>query len=298
MIQFEIKKGENLRQITQKLYQQQLIPNEITFRLYGKLNNLESKVIAGRFPLKKSMTPSEIFSTITKHSQEQTIIIINEGLTSHQIDQKLVAAGLINSGEFITALKEYQGYQQFPFIHQKTQQKLIIPLEGYLFPDTYFVDPSSFSTKKFITTLLKNFETKALPTITAAQSDRSLHQNLTMASIVEHEAKGNHDAAIIADILWKRLDYEWFIGADATLLYLKGNRSINYQDLKKDSPYNTRNRKGLPPGPIGNPGISSIKGSIYSEPSDYWYYLHAPSGETHYAKTNNEHNRNKAKYLQ
>jgi UPF0755 protein len=119
-----------------------------------------------------------------------------------------------------------------------------------------------------------------------------------MASMVEKEVRTAKDLPIVAGILWKRLDSNWFIGADASLLYLKDDRSIDFKDLQQDSPYNLRNHQGLPPGPIDNPGLKSIMAAMYPEESPYYYYLTKPgTGEVVYAITNDEHNANKAKYL-
>lgn len=128
---------------------------------------------------------------------------------------------------------------------------------------------------------------------------RSLHEVITMASIVEMEVRTTDDRPIVAGILWKRLDSGWMIGADATLLYLKEDRSIDYQDLQEESPYNTRKNAGLPPGPIGNPGIKAILATLTPEESPYFFYLTTlDTGEVIYAVTNEEHNANKVKYLQ
>jgi UPF0755 protein len=120
-----------------------------------------------------------------------------------------------------------------------------------------------------------------------------------MASIVEKEVNTATDRPIVAGILWKRLDSHWQLGADATLLYLKNDNTINYQDLQENSPYNTRKNQGLPPGPICNPGLKSIEAALNPQSSAYFYYLTDPaSGSVVYAATNDEQNANKAKYLQ
>ena len=144
--------------------------------------------------------------------------------------------------------------------------------------------------------MLDNFKTKAWPVIKT--SNRPVYEVVNMASIVEKEVKTEKDLPIVAGILFKRLDENWFIGADATLLYLKNDRTITNADLSANSPYNTRNHLGLPPGPIGNPGLATLKAAAFPEASPYYYYLTKPgTGEVVYAKTNDEHNLNKASYL-
>jgi UPF0755 protein len=130
------------------------------------------------------------------------------------------------------------------------------------------------------------------------KSGRSLNEVITMASIIEKEVFGDRDRKIVSGILWKRLDNGWFIGADATLLYQKNDNTITKQDLEQNSPYNTRNTKGLPPTPISNPSLQSIVAAIFPTETDYWFYLNdLNTGETIFAKTNEEHNLNRAKHL-
>ncbi len=171
--------------------------------------------------------------------------------------------------------------------------------EGYLFPDTYFVFPS-ITTENFIKLLKDNFDTK-INTLREdiAKSSRSEKDIITMASIIEKEAHGNEDRYVISGILWNRIDKGMPLQVDATFLYLlgKGSSSLTLEDLKTDSPYNTYVYKGLPPTPIGNPGIESIKAAIHPGVTQYLYYLHDKNGGIHYAKTFDEHKKNKQKYL-
>ena len=120
-----------------------------------------------------------------------------------------------------------------------------------------------------------------------------------MASIVEREERDPAERPTVAGILWNRYDANIGLGADATVLYGLGRTKggLSYEDLQSDSPYNTRKYAGLPPTPISNPNISSIRAALYPEDTDYWYYLHDSDGGIHYAKTLDEHNVNKARYI-
>ena len=147
--------------------------------------------------------------------------------------------------------------------------------------------------------MIRNFESRISSIYDKENSSRSLEDIIIMASIVEKETNNKDNRAIVAGILWKRLDIGMLIGADATTRYgiQKFTEALTYDDLDSDSPYNTRKIRGLPPGPICNPGLKSIKASINPEESDYLYYLHDPNGDIHYAQDNDEHNANKRKYL-
>jgi UPF0755 protein len=118
-----------------------------------------------------------------------------------------------------------------------------------------------------------------------------------MASIFEDEVFGSENRKMVSGILWKRLDNNWPLGADATLLYGKKNNIITVEDLNTDSPYNTRKNQGLPPGPICSPSVSSIEAAMFPKESPYWFYLTDKDGNVIYASSNEEHNQNRAKYL-
>jgi UPF0755 protein len=149
--------------------------------------------------------------------------------------------------------------------------------------------------------MLANFDVRVTEDLRAAavQTGRTLDEVIIMASIVEREVIEDDDMAMVAHILWKRLDEGIGLYADATNRYIldKWDGQLTVADLNIDSPYNTRTNRRLPPGPISNPGLRAIMASVYPQESEYYYYLSAPSGETIFAVTNDDHNRNKAQYL-
>jgi UPF0755 protein len=293
---FQIPQGSSATQIANKLSEENLISSALFFRLHLKRNSLENQIIAGSYSLSPSMTPFEIAKKITTLEKAEITLTIKEGESSMDIDAKLSQLELIQSGEYIAALKNFNNYETFSFLNETTQKSLPIPLEGYLFPDTYFLNKNSFTAESLIQTQLKTFERKALPRI--QENNTQIHEIITMASIIEKEATGEKDGYKISDILWRRVEDGWFLGADATSLYLKNSREITKETLQEQNPYNTRNfQKGLPPGPIANPGIESINFTLNPEKNTYWYYLHDPKGTTHYALDNAGHNANRAKYL-
>jgi UPF0755 protein len=120
-----------------------------------------------------------------------------------------------------------------------------------------------------------------------------------MASIIEKESRNNTERPIVAGILWKRFDNNWMLGADATTRYTTGKKTepLTTDDLSDPNKWNTRAVRGLPPGAICNPGLSSIEAAANPQESDYWYYLHGNDGQIRYAETLEEHNKNKSDYL-
>lgn len=306
---FVIKRGDNVAGIAKNLKGKEFILDEDAFKTYARQNDVDRKIIAGRFLLNQSLTIPQIVEKITNPKQGELTLTVPEGTTIRGIDEKLVSLGAIDEGEFIRATKEFNNYAKYPFLDEQKMKALPHPLEGFLFPDTYFIDIAHFSAQDLIDLMLKDFQSRLPDELLADKGGKltgtggeaqfvSLYDIIAMASIVEKEVRTEGDRRTVAGILWKRVEENWFMGADATLLYLKSDRTIDYEDLKEDSPYNTRNHHGLPPGPINNPGLKSIEAAANPEHSPYYFYLTKPgTGEVVYGKTNDEHNANKARYL-
>jgi len=193
--------------------------------------------------------------------------------------------------------------QEFPFLNSKPEN---LSLEGYLFPDTYRVFASS-TPEEVIQRLLNNFATKITEEMVREikRQGKTLHEIITMASIIEKEAPifnqtSREDAKIISGIFWNRLNIGMALQSDATLSYIfEDNKPVHSGDeLKVDSPYNSYLYRGLPPGPICNPGLIAIEAAIYPIETDYFYFLTPLDGSrVYYAKTYQEHLNNKYKYL-
>jgi UPF0755 protein len=171
--------------------------------------------------------------------------------------------------------------------------------EGYLFPDTYDFIPGT-TPEQAVERMVANYEAKrASFAADLAVSPHSEQETITMASIVEREAATPEDRRIVAGILWKRLALPMRLQVDAPFAYLHEDWSYapTHEDLEDDSPYNTYRRDGLPPGPIGNPGIDAIEAALHPADTPYLYYLTGKDGTMHYAKTFEEHKANVARYL-
>ena len=302
-VAFEIESGENLKTISENLKNKELIRSASVFRSYLKKEKLDGGVKAGNFIMTRSMSGWQIAELITSDQIAEEAVTIQEGLTVAQIDKKLQSAGLIEEGELINfsvdSLTEEET-SEIPAEFLSILRENNSNLEGLLFPDTYFINRASFSLNSFVIRLIKTMDTNITEEMrkTYETAGRDLYSVLNIASIVEREVRTKEDIPIVAGILWKRYDSNWQLGADATILYVTEDDSISIDELELDSSYNTRKFLGLPPTPISNPGLASIRGAIYPKHSDYWYYLTSPdTGEVIYAKTNEEHNVNKAKHL-
>ena len=170
--------------------------------------------------------------------------------------------------------------------------------EGYLFPDTYFISPA-IKPEDLIEKMSINFNEK-IPNISGISTTTYKFEDvIIMASILEREARTMESRRIIAGILWKRLKIGMPLQVDSSFLYIngKGTFELTLDDLKTDSPHNTYKYKGLPVGPIGNPGEDSIFAAIHPIETKYLYFLTGHDGKMYYGKTFDEHKKNKAKYL-
>jgi UPF0755 protein len=216
-----------------------------------------------------------------------------EGWTAQQIGDYLENLGLTRAEDFVRCVKTCAF--QSPILPAKGS------IEGYLYPDTYFVDAGSYSDQTFIARLVGTLESKLTDEDLKAIKDskHSLQEVVIMASIVEREERDPDERSTVAGVLWNRFDNGIGLGADATVLYGLGRTKggLSYVELQTDSPYNTRKYRGLPPTAISNPHISSIRAAIYFKETPYFYYLHGKDGQVHYGKTLEEHNANKRKYL-
>ncbi|MDD3531089.1 MAG: endolytic transglycosylase MltG [Candidatus Pacebacteria bacterium] len=190
-------------------------------------------------------------------------------------------------------------HEAFPDISESSFLSLAKPYEGYLFPDTYVFSPSA-DAGSIVQTMRTNFNTKTASLMgDAGASGHSLSDIITLASLVEKEARSVENKRIVAGVLWNRLKLGMPLQVDAVFGYIfdRDTYSPSLADLKAESPYNTYTHKGLPPGPISNPGLESIDAVIHPTKTTYLYYLTGKDNQMHYATTFAEHQTNRQKYL-
>lgn len=288
---FEIAQREAFADVIGDLKEKGLVRNEIFTRLYGRFSGLDKKVRAGRYRIDPALSPVRVLSFLANPEHGEISVTIPEGFSVFDIDEKLAGLGLIREGDFI-AWARAADFSKYAFIKDGF-------VEGYLFPDTYFVFADNFHPRDLGEKMLGNFEKQVVKGLESdlRKSKRSLAEIINMASILEREARMPEDYAVIAGILWKRLDHNWPLQADATVLYGKKERGVSQEILREDSSHNTYTRSGLPKTPIGNPGLKAIRASLNPTETQYWFYLTDKNGKAVYAKTNAEHEKNKRDFL-
>jgi UPF0755 protein len=298
-IKVEIPEGANSYQIARLLSQEEIIKNERAFIYFSRLTGKDSLLKSGSYLLSPSYAIPEIIDKLVEGSSDSVIFTVPEGYTVEQIANLLEEKGLINRDRFDRLVAE--GDFPFPFLRDlEDLPEGSCRLEGYLFPDTYHVG-KNISENELITVMLKRFQREMedlqFPE-KVAEKGFTLNEGITIASMVEREAKVDRERPIIAGVILNRLDLGMPLQIDATVQYvLKGHRpTIYYEDLEVDSPYNTYRVMGLPPGPIGAPGRKSLLAVIEPEKTDYLYYVAKPDGSHAFARTLQEHNANINKY--
>lgn len=297
----KIAEGMSVAEIANLLEEEGIIRSSTTFHLFVRLRGASANLQAGNFLLSPGMGTAEVVEILRTGKVKEIAVTIPEGFTLKDIDALLAKKGLMESGTLLDCVRRCD-FSSFTFL---PSGKGAAPrggrLEGYLFPDTYYIEPANFVPKFFLERLLGEFRKRVLENMSADlhQSTRSLHEIITMASLLEEEAKTDDERPVIAGILWKRFDVGTGLGVDAAVRYILGKSTgtLTASDLVLPSPYNLRKFRGLPPGPIASPGLASIRAALHPQQSDYWYYLHGKDGKVHYAVTNEEHNINKHKYL-
>ncbi|MFH1990325.1 MAG: endolytic transglycosylase MltG [Patescibacteria group bacterium] len=288
----KVEKGESAQTIAENLKNAGLIKSPFLFRFFVFLSLDQYDLKPGEYELSPKMSVRDIGNILALGGTNEVLIVIPEGFNLKQIEDRLIRANLIKSN----MLGNYKFLENVPEI--LSDKPKTSSLEGYLFPDTYrFFKDAALS--DIVGKMVGNLNNKLTPDLKAAikTSSHSTYEILTMASLIEKEIPKDSDRLIVSGILWKRLKANIPLQVDATLVYITGRNEIGASDKKIDSRYNTYFYRGLPKGPIANPGISAIKAAIFPETSPYWYYLSAKDGTTIFSKTLEEHNQNRAIWL-
>jgi UPF0755 protein len=309
--QFVIEPGEGVASITARLQAVGVVRSGWLFRQALKETGLAGQLQPGTYDLTGLTTYEAVAERLTTGGlpKNEFQVRLLEGWNLDQVTAALAAAGFQPTDEF-TALvgQRRQGYSrsqpepdwldQYAFLRAKPAGQ---SLEGYLFPDTYrlFRDASAETVvKRLLDNFDRRLEQAGLHQQIAA-SGRDYHEIVTLASIVEREVRDLEDRRLVADLFWRRLEIGMGLQADSTVNYItdKGLAAVGADDLALDSPYNTYKYRGLPPGPISNPSLTSLQAVVDPLPNEYWYFLTDPAGTVYYARDFEEHKRNKARYL-
>ncbi len=288
---FTIHPGQSLNAISKNLETEQFISNQTYFKFFTKLQKSAKKLQAGEYLLSASKSPEQILEILVKGKVKLYKITLPEGLNLKQIAALVEKANLCSKTRFETLCHDR------PFIISLGMAST--SLEGYLFPDTYFF-PKQTSCETIIAAMIQHFKTTFIDEwrIRAKKLGFSIHEIVTLASIIEKETGDASERPLISSVFHNRLKKNMRLESDPTVIYgiknFDGN--IKRKHLKMVTPYNTYQIKGLPTGPIANPGALSLQAALYPAQTEYLFFVSKKDTTHKFSKTIKAHNLAVKKY--
>lgn len=282
-----VNKDETGNSITNQLFDKGLIHSKTLFKIALRLTGTMDKLQAGYYKFDSNSSMRTIILELQKGQTKTVKVTIPEGFTIQQIAKSLEEAKLVSKKDFLDTARTFVPYS---YMYGPTPEEYHV--EGFLFPDTYYI-PENYTPKQILEMMTKETNNKLTPKIRADIKAKglSIYQFITLASLVEREALFDKDRPIIAAVFEKRLKQGIPLQSCASVEYVLGARKqfLSLEDIEIESPYNTYKHKGLPPGPISNPGIKSIEAVLYAPTTEYLYFVADKKGVHHFSKTYDEH---------
>ncbi|GAB6929423.1 endolytic transglycosylase MltG [Paenibacillus sp. JCM 10914] len=302
-VEFTVEPGMSTSSIADLLEEKGLIKNALILKGYLKLTNEGSRLMAGTYEANPGTPIEDLLSKMNNGEvkpEEMVRFTIPEGYTIRQMAEAIARESGIEQEEILALADQPDAFDVTIVGEIPVESELRHRLEGYLFPATYNLPKKDVSASVIVETMLKETEKRLaeIPDWQAQLEDRGVtfHELMTIASLIEREVVAEQERALVAGVIYNRLEQDMRLEIDATVQYLldKPKERLLYKDLEVKSPYNTYRQKGLPPGPISSPSLDSIKAALNPEPSDYLFYVTKKDGtqEHLFAKTYQEHLKN------
>ena len=290
--QFQVKKGVGASEVAVKLKQDGFIKSKLAFRVLIKYTKADFKLKAGNYSLSPHMLPIEILQKMIKGEVVTKKIVIPEGYTTFQIAKLLESNNITEREMFLSLVEQFK--ETLPAI-TGSMEDIVNGAEGFLFPDTYTFS-YNVSPQEVVQEMFLQFKEKVFPEYATYKGELPLSQVIILASLVELEARLPEERSKIARVYLNRIDLGMKLECDATIQYIlerngTGRKEfLTYDDLKIYSSFNTYLYKGLPPKPIGNPGLAAIKAVLNPAKGKYLFYVVANDKGAHYFSSSyNEH---------
>lgn len=282
-----VKPGTTASEISDHLTRLGVIDSRLRFWWLMKLQGDAQKFKTGTYAFAPHMDEQAVLDKLVSGDTTVVRFTIPEGFGIKEIAKRLADEGLVDEQEFLAEAKDFA-----PYDYMKKRPNERYAAEGYLFPDTYEIH-SEVTPEAIMKMMAEDFDTRLTPALRqqAAEKGLSIHDLVTLASLVEKEARYDEDRPIIAQVFFKRLQMGMPLQSDTTLQYLMAGpkEDVSIEDTKIDSPYNTYQHAGLPPGPIASPGMKSILAVLNPASTDYLYFVADRQGHNHYSQTYDEH---------
>lgn len=296
-LEVEIPAGSSTARIGGILQEQGVIRSALAFRLVSRLHGGDGRLKAGVYLLGPGMAPTEVLAKLVRGEEVMRTFTVPEGLTVEEIARLLASKGFGSREDLLAAFSDARLAADFL---PQDRGALRYPLEGYLLPETYRVAARA-TPRDLAAAMVQGFRDLWTPELAARAKalGLSVHEVVTLASIVEEEARRGEERPLIAGVYWNRLRRGIPLQADPTVQYAlgKSGQTVLYRDLEVDSPYNTYRHVGLPPGPIASPGRDAILAVLDPAAVPYLFFVARPDGSHAFAATLAEHNRNVARYI-
>ena len=287
-----VERGMGPQAIAALLAEQGLIQSAGAFRRYVREQGVAQRLQAGCYEFSPGRSVAEIVEKLRTGDVAQQKLTIPEGLWLTEIAQRLEEEGFCKAAEFTRAASDAERIREFGLAGADAAN-----LEGFLFPETYTVG-YDVSAEELVEIMLDQFRRAVAPlTDEAAGDGRSWREIVTLASLVEAEARQADERGLIAGVYSARLAKGMKLECDPTVIYAHGRRMTRLRDVSIDSPYNTYRYRGLPPGPICNPGLGSIEAALHPDDTECLYFVAKPDGHHAFARTYGEHRENVRRYL-
>ncbi|NMB21222.1 MAG: endolytic transglycosylase MltG [Firmicutes bacterium] len=283
-----IPQGMHARQIVTLLDEEEIIANATLFHIILKVEGAEQSLKAGSYLLSPGMTPLAIIEELQTGRVQAERVVIPEGFEIRRIADLLETKGLADRDRFIELASDVK----LVYGEDSPLDLPLATLEGYLYPDTYFFHEGQ-SEEDMIRQMVDRFiavtEAEIVPLL--EESEFSLHEVVTLASIVEREIAVDHERPVVASVYLNRLAIDMPLQADPTVRYVtpEDRPQVLYRDLEIDSPYNTYRYRGLPPGPIASPGLASMLAVLNPAETDYYFFVSRRDGTHEFTRTYNDH---------
>ena len=286
-IYITVKPGMDADAIAGQLLAHGVIDSKFSFWWQVKTGGLQDKFMAGTYLLHPGMKTEDAIGKLISGETTSIKFTIPEGFGIKEIAERLSDEGLVNKEKFLKLAKDYA-----PYDYVEKHENVRYAAEGFLFPDTYEIQ-SDLSEKEIMAMMAKDFDQRLTKKLRARAEEMnlSIYDLVTLASLVEKEARYEEDRPIIAQVFFKRLRIGMPLQSDTTLQYLLDapKEDVSIADTKMESPYNTYQNYGLPPGPIASPGMAAIEAVLYPADTDYLYFVADRQGHNHYSNTYAEH---------
>ena len=283
----KIREGLSTAEIADRLAEKGVIDSTLKFRIWARIYGYDDKLRPGSYTFTAGMGDDEVFAKLLTGEKRLVQFTVPEGFGVKDIAERLYNLDLADKEEFIQAAKSFA-----PYDYMKKHKDVFFAAEGFLFPDTYTVE-NDVEIEEILSLMSNTFDEKLTASMRAqaTKMDLSIYDLITLASLVEREVRFPEDRAVVAQVLLKRLKLNLPLQTDATLQYLMDTpkEEVTIEDTQIDSPYNTYQHVGLPPGPIANPGMAAIEAVLHPANTDYLYFVADRSGHNHYAHTYEEH---------